>query len=96
MVFHMKTTLVIPDPVMRRLKQQAAKEGLTISEMVEAAIRLFLDAPKPDPKDLPPLPTFHGGAPMVDIADRNALYEIFDAERSHLYTSTKKARRKAG
>ena len=74
MVFHMKTTLVIDDQIMRRLKQEAAKHGCTISEMVEGALRPFLDEAKKPSKKLPPLPVFHG-KPLVDIANRDALYE---------------------
>ena len=40
----MKTTLVIDDQVMRRLKQEAARQKCTMSYLVEAALRLMLDA----------------------------------------------------
>jgi len=81
MVFHMKTTLVIDDKVMRRLKQEAARHGLTMSELVESALRLFLEAPKKPPKELPPLPVFDfGGPPLVDIANREALYRVMEEE----------------
>ena len=78
MVFHMKTTLVIDDRVMRRLKQEAAKEGCTLSELVEAALRMLLDTPKRRPRKLPPLPVFDGGVASVDIADRDALYDAME------------------
>lgn len=29
----------------------------------------------------PPLPTWSGGKPLVDVANREALYEAIDAER---------------
>lgn len=77
MVSHMKTTLVIDDTVMARLKQEAQRQGKTMSELVEAALRLLLDA-KPSPRDLPPLPTFSMGSASVDIADRDALYDFMD------------------
>ena len=72
MVFHMKTTLVIDDQVMTRLKEEAARQGTTISALVEAALRAFLRKPRKRP-ELPPLPVFDGGALLVDIADREAL-----------------------
>lgn len=78
MVFHMKTTLVIDDGVFRRLKMEAAREGRTISELVEAALRRMLEAPPPEPDTLPPLPTFDGGGARVDVADRDALYELME------------------
>ena len=80
MVFHMKTTLVIDDGVMKRLKAEAARQGRTISEMVEAALRRMLEAPEPEAGPTPPLPTFHGGGARVDVADRDALYRAMEEE----------------
>ena len=79
MFSHMKTTLVIDDGVMRRLKEEAARSGRTLSELVEAALRTMLDHQKILPsQDLPPLPSFHGGSPLVDISDRDALYQAME------------------
>ena len=77
MAFHMKTTLNIDDTVMRQLKREAARQGRTMSEMVETALRLLLRSQKKT-HDLPPLPKFHGGGTLVDIADRNALYQAME------------------
>ena len=75
MVFHMKTTLIIDDGVMRRLKAEAARTRRTISELVESALRRFLEAVEAGPEtDLPALPSFDSGGALVDIADREALY----------------------
>lgn len=73
----MKTTLVIDDRVMARLREEAARQGKTISELVEAALRLMLQTQKPKPA-IPPLPSFHGGGYLVDIADRDALYQALE------------------
>jgi plasmid stability protein len=73
----MKTTLNIDDGVMRRLKREAARQGKTMSELVETALRLLLQA-KPGSVPLPPLPTFHGGRELVDLADREALYDAME------------------
>ncbi len=77
MVFHMKTTLNISEPVMRRLKEEAARQGKTMSELVETALRGLLDR-RPEDRKLPPLPTFNSGGAKVDIADRAALYEAME------------------
>ena len=77
MVFHMKTTLVIDDEVMTRLREEAARRGKTLSALVEAALRNLLDAGE-QRRELPPLPTFHGGRPLVDVADRDALYQAME------------------
>jgi hypothetical protein len=79
MVFHMKTTLIIHDTVMERLRERAAKTGHTISELVEAALRVFLKE-KPRALDLPPLPTFDCGPFLVDITDREALYAALEED----------------
>jgi hypothetical protein len=77
MVFHMKTTLNIDDTVMVELKQEAARQGRTMSELVESALRLMLSAQK-KPVELPPLPTFHSGGHLVNIDDRDALYDAME------------------
>jgi hypothetical protein len=73
----MKTTLNLDDSVMRRLKREAQRQGRTMSDLVETALRLFLRRPK-EAHDLPPLPTFSGGRPLVDVADREALYRAME------------------
>jgi hypothetical protein len=82
MACHIKTTLNIDDTVMHRLRREAAQQGKTMSELVEAALRLLFQSGtrKSKPK-LRPLPTFRGGKPLVDIADRNALYDIMEGRR---------------
>ena len=77
MVFHMKTTLNIDDGVMIELKREAARQGRTMSEMVETALRGLLQARR-GPSHLPPLPTFSGGEELVDVADRDALYDAME------------------
>ena len=72
-----KTTLMIDDQVFRRLKQEAAARRQTVSALVDAALRQFL-ARKAAPRELPPLPISDLGAPTVDIADRDALYQAME------------------
>jgi hypothetical protein len=73
----MKTTLVIDDTVMARLRREAAQQGRTISDLVEAALRSFLEK-DPARGALPPLPVFDGGGTYVDVADRQALYQAME------------------
>lgn len=88
MVIHMKTTLNIDDTVMTELRREAARQGRTMSEMVETALRLFFRAQR-KPPTIPPLPTFHGGVERIDIADRNALYNALEGDRDRrLYGAT--------
>jgi plasmid stability protein len=73
----MKTTLNIDDKVMADLKREAARQGRTMSELVESALRLLLRSQRKRPK-LVALPTFHSGGALVDIADRDALYQAME------------------
>lgn len=77
MVSHMKTTLNIDDTVMARLKREAARQGRTMSELVETALRQLLQARK-SRGELVPLPTFKSGGALVDVADRDALYQAME------------------
>lgn len=76
MVFHMKTTLNIDDSVMQRLREEAARRGRTMSELVEAGLRRVLDEPEQDVDQVQePLPQWQSGGAFVDVADRDALDE---------------------
>ena len=77
MAFHMKTTLNIDDTVMAELKREAARQGRTMSELVETALRLLL-RPQRKRRTIPALPKFHSGGTLVDIADRDALYHAME------------------
>jgi Arc/MetJ family transcription regulator len=77
MASHMKTTLNIDDTVMAELKREAARQGRTMSELVETALRLLLRSPRKRTQ-IPDLPTFRSGGTMVDIADREALYQAME------------------
>jgi hypothetical protein len=77
MAFHMKTTLNIDDTVMADLRREAARQDRTMSDLVETALRLLLRSQRKR-RPLPDLPTFDGGEPLVDIADRDALYDAME------------------
>ena len=77
MALRMKTTLNISDSVMRELKQEAARQGCTMSELVERALRSLLQE-RSQAQRLPPLPEFDMGEARVDVADRDALYGIME------------------
>ena len=77
MVSHMKTTLNIDDSVMARLREEAARTGRTMSELVEMALRRLLE-PQPTEHALPELPSFDSGGALVDLADREALYRAME------------------
>jgi hypothetical protein len=74
----MKTTLKIDDSVIERLEREAARQGRTMSELVESALGLLFETRRKRP-DLPPLPSFASGGALVDIADREKLYEAMES-----------------
>ena len=73
----MKTTLSLVDSLMALLKGAAGRQGKTMPEIVESALWLFLQ-PRHRPLPLPPLPSFESGGALVDIADREALYQAME------------------
>jgi len=73
----MKTTLNIDDSVMTKLKREAANRGCTMSELVETALRLLLQSKKTRDASAK-LPTFKSGGHLVDISDRDALYQAME------------------
>ncbi len=87
----MKTTLNIDDSVMAELKREAARQGRTMSELVETALRLLLRAQR-KPAKIPPLPTFNSGGMRVDIADREAFYDAMEGDRDQRLYDGKKDR----
>jgi ribbon-helix-helix CopG family protein len=77
MAIRMKTTLNIDDTVMAELKREAARQGRTMSELVETALRLLLRSQRKR-RSVPVLPRFRSGGALVDIADRDALYHAME------------------
>lgn len=76
----MKTTLNLNDQVLRQAKRRAARDGMTLTRFVEDALRERLAGTG---SRRPPfrlrLETVTGESPPnVDIADRDALYEVLD------------------
>ena len=81
--FRMKTTFDIDEMVMKELREEAARRGVTVSALVEAGLRHVLVGGKPadgKPAALPPLPTWRSGGFRVDIANREALYRMMEEE----------------
>ena len=78
----MKTTLHLDDELVRLAKQRAALDGTTLRGFVEDAIQARL---LPRAEGMPAfrleLPVVQGDAPpTVNIADRDALYDLMERE----------------
>ena len=79
MIFHMRTTLIIDDELFRRLKQLAAAEKRTLSDVTQEVLRHGLRARTARPRRAGvELPAFCMGRALVDISDRDQIYEVFD------------------
>ena len=84
MVSHMKTTFNIDDALMQQLRVEAARRGGTMTRIVESGIRHMIangNSKQETGKKLKPLPTWNGGTELVDIANRDELFKIFDEEK---------------
>ena len=82
MVSHIKTTFNIDDTVMARLRKESLRQGRTMSELVEAALRLLFQSGRPAGKTkLPPLPRRRSGGHLINISNREALYEVMESRR---------------
>lgn len=79
----MKMTFDIDDGLMRRLREEAARRGMTPSALLEAEIMYRLAKPVACDKqsgDLPPLPTWQSGGFRIDITNRDELYRVMEEE----------------
>lgn len=79
MLIPMKTTLIIPDHLIRQLEERAARRGETLSAVVAETLRRGLEA-REEGGPVEPLPTHRMGRPRVDIADRDALYRAMEGQ----------------
>lgn len=76
-----KATLEIDESVLQRLREEAERRKTTVSALADGMLRLGLAMPElggTAPKHLPPLPIWRSGGFRVDIADREALYQVLD------------------
>jgi hypothetical protein len=91
MVFHMNVTLIIPDPVFRALKRRAAERDETMSALVTEYLAQGLRETR-KPKRPFRFPTFKMGPPRLNVANREELYEVLEAERDARLYGTRKER----
>ena len=79
-----RTTVRLPDDLIRRAKRKAADEGRTLTALIEEGLRRMVDDRMPAervPRVLPPVSTATGGLmPGIDLNDSAALQEMDDLE----------------
>lgn len=79
----MRTTLNLDTGLLREAKQRAAREGTTLTRVLEAALRRFLAPPASParPFKLNLLTCRGRPVPGVDLEDRDALYDRMEGTR---------------
>ena len=78
----MKITLNLDGQILRQAKEQARRNGITLTKFVETALRSLLMIQKAhEPSFKLELPTVKGSRPpCVDVLDREALNDVMDRE----------------
>jgi hypothetical protein len=79
-----RTTVRLPDDLIRRAKRKASAEGRTLTALIEEGLRRVVNE-RPEPSKprrvLPPVSTATGGLmPGIDLDDMSAIQEIEDLE----------------
>lgn len=80
----MRTTVDIPEELLREAKVAAAGAGRTLSGLVEDGLRLLLARREAAATPVPPLPVFGGSGlrPGVDLEDSEGLAALLDEPES--------------
>ena len=79
----MQVTIHINAVLLAKARAEAERQGRPVSDLIEAAIVWYLANPQTAKKIR--LPTFNSGGALVDVADRNALYEAMEQDEKKLY-----------
>lgn len=74
----MRTTVRLPDELMRAAKRRAQETGRSLTQLLEDALRAELRQPTRARRVAAPLPTYRGKGlhPGVDLADSSALEDL--------------------
>jgi hypothetical protein len=79
-----RTTVRLPDDLIRRAKRKAAVEGRSLTALIEEGLRRVLNERPAGTKakhTLPPVSTASGGLmPAIDLNDGAAIQELDDLE----------------
>jgi hypothetical protein len=78
----MRTTMNLPDSLLAAARSQAEREGRTVTSLMEEALRDLIAKNAQAEAEVEPLPTWSapGNRMLVDIDDREALWEVLDAD----------------
>lgn len=80
-----RTTVRLPDALLKRARRKAAAEGVSLTALIEEGLRRVVEERKPPQKAkriLPPVSAARGGLmPGIDLNDTAALEEADDLAR---------------
>lgn len=81
MLVCMRTTINLPDGLAEAAKARAAAEGRTFTSLVEEGLRAVLSAQRSD-EPAPALPAYGDphGRMLIDISDRESLWDVLDTD----------------
>jgi len=82
MLICMRTTINLPDALAEAAKAKAAAEGRTFTSVVEEGLRTVIASGRAPSATPTPLPTYGdpNGRPLIDLSDRDALWDALDAD----------------
>lgn len=80
MLAHMRTTMNLSDDLMRRVKQEAAARGTTVTALVDEALRRLLEDRNDEADVRVRLPVVSGRGPLpgVDLHDNASLADLVE------------------
>ena len=72
-----RTTLDIPEPIYRKLKEQAAQQGRSVRELLLSGAESVLLRPQRPKKRAPRFPLIDSRGPKVELTN-DRLYELIE------------------
>ena len=75
-----RTTLALDDRIHERIREISRVEGRQFQECANDLLAAGLAARNRKPEPASPLPVFSLGEAKVDLADRDALFDLMDRE----------------
>jgi hypothetical protein len=77
-----RTTVAVDNELLTRAKRRARQRGVTLGEVIEAALRRDL-ASEDSAADRPPIPVFTMGTgprPGIDLTSSRTIHEVLDED----------------
>ena len=75
-----RTTLALDERILERIRARARMEKRTVQDCVNELLRIGLEHQDASGRQLPPWPSFDLGGALIDLGDRDALYDILDRD----------------